>query len=278
MRKQVQPMLGLLGAVFVGLGFSAPAQAIVGGTATTAYGQVSNGVQITSNWVVTARHLGFGAGDTYSNGYGSSVVAASYNLGSGDFPFDDLTLVRLATPIIAPQLSLLANELEAGVDYTIDATMTTGRNQVPRGYAYTTVRSFIPSYDPDGSDPLPAVRTNWLQAYSNDMGVPYLQGGDSGGGLFFGHHDSITPDSLLWGINSAVSQDPDGHGGTLYSSLFVQLGSYRSWIDLTMANDVTDAQSAQWITLSSVPEPGSATMLLAGLGLMAFGAKRLRRA
>ena len=72
-----------------------PAQAIDGGTATTAFGQVNGGVLIASNWVLTARHLDYTVGSTYSNGYGSSTVAAFYTAGSGDYPFADLMLLRL---------------------------------------------------------------------------------------------------------------------------------------------------------------------------------------
>ena len=71
------------------------AQAIVGGTDTSAFGQVDSGVQITDNWVLTARHVGYAVGGTYSNGYGSSTIAARYELGGGVTLQNDLSLLRL---------------------------------------------------------------------------------------------------------------------------------------------------------------------------------------
>jgi len=73
------------------------------------------------------------------------------------------------------------------------------------------------------------------------------------------------------GITDAVvSLTPSGHG-----SAFIQLAYYRSWIDSTMANDLTDSQTANWI--SAVPEPSSWVMFLAGGALLAGASTRRPR-
>lgn len=249
----------------------APAQAIVGGTATTGFGQVSNGVQITENWVLSAHHLGFGVGSHYGNGYGVATVAAVYNASGAAFPDNDLTLLRLATPITAPGLSLLADRLPDGLLATpLDVTIATGANQVPRGYGQTQLRAVAAQIDPDDAGPLGPVTVNYLITYGAGFGGPRVQGGDSGGGLFLGAvTDSVSP---LLGITSAhLTFDA---AGLQQASGFVQLAAYRGWIDATLATDLADAQTAQWV--SAVPEPGTAALALAG-GLWLAGTARRRR-
>ena len=252
-----------------------PAQAIVGGTDTTAFGQVSSGVLIAPNWVLTARHLNYPVGSTYSNGYGSSTVAAFYSAGSGDYPFADLMLLRLDTAITAPAVSLNATALGDGTGYDFDATIVTGLNQVPRGYAFTTVREFQTLVDPDGDDPMAPVEANFLITYPLGYGAPYVQGGDSGGGLFMGHVLDAT--SPLWGITSAQLYDEDDQGNPInFASGFVQVANYRSWIDATMQADLSDGQLASWV-VTSVPEPGSLILWAAGLALLGVRAGRRGR-
>jgi len=263
---------GLLILLLAGAG---SAQAIVGGTSTSAFGQVSNGVQIAPNWVVTARHVGLGVGSTFSNGFGSSPVAARYDFGGGAFPLNDLALVRLSNSINAPVLNLNANALGAGSGYDIAATIVTGRNQVPRGYAWSSVREFMPTYDEDDAGPKPTLAVNWLVAYLDGFGAPYVQGGDSGGALFLGHLDHADANSLLWGIASAQIYDEDANKQPInYRSGFVQLASYRSWIDGTMSADLADGQLASWM-ISSVPEPAPQALL--ALGLLALAWRRFPR-
>ena len=102
----------------------------------------------------------------------------------------------------------------------------------------------------------------WLLAYNAGNTAPYVQGGDSGGGRFWGHVNDSTG-SLLMGITSAqITYDGGGFG-----SGFVQLAAYRSWITATMDKDLADAQGARWA--SAVPEPGTWALWLASAGLRA---------
>lgn len=271
MKPTFRPWLAALAAA-LGTLAAQPAAAIVGGTATTEFGQVGSGVQVLPNWVITARHLGLGVGGTYSNGFGSAIVAARYDAASGDFPLDDLTLLRLATPITAPSLSLVADSLTAGTGYAIDATLTTGFNQLPRGYGFSQVREFSATADPDDDGPLGPVSANWLVVYTDGYTAPYVQGGDSGGGLFLGHVTSLAGGAPLWGIASAFITDKDAGGNDIHPrSGYVQLSSYRSWLDATLAADMADTQMLGWVS-TAVPEP--ATGLLMVLGLCGLARRR----
>jgi len=253
-----------------------PAHAIVGGTDTSAFGQVSNGVLIAPNWVLTARHVGTNVGDTYYDGYGSAVVAARYDAGSGDYPFADLALLRLDTPIGAPGISLNSTVLPDSTLYNIDATITTGLNQVPRGYAFTSVREAASMIDPDGDGPLGPVEVHYLITYPDGYGAPYVQGGDSGGGLFLGH--VLDASSPLLGITSAQIYDEDAQGNPInYASGFVDVASFRTWIDATMAADLTDSETALWVA-TDVPEPASLMLWVSGIGLLALARKLKARA
>ena len=252
-----------------------PAQAVVGGTNTgnfksVGYGTspadapLANGIQITDNWVLTATHVGFGVGSTFTDGWGSASVAATYGIGGGAWPTNDLMLLRLATPIsAAPILQLDADVYSVGVlAQPVAVTITTARNQSPQGYAYSQLQEVTAKADA-GAGP---VDVNWLIAYT-DGSTPYVQDYDSGGGLFLGH---VTDSSALMGITSArVPLTPSGYG-----SAFMQVAYYRAWIDSTMASDLTDSQTANWI--SAVPEPSSWVLLLAGGALLA-GVSALRQ-
>jgi hypothetical protein len=182
-------------------------------------------------------------------------VAAAYNIESGAFPADDLTLMRLATPIAAPSLQLDAGVLPVGVQAPAEAaTIATGHNQVPRGYAFTDVREV---WNSDAGIPV-----SWLVAYSPTLGSPYLECGYSGGGLPLSNV-TVSSGSVLMGITSARLSN--GSGG--FGSAFIQLASYQAWINTTMANDSADIQLPIWV--SAVPEPSIWALSLAGRALLA---------
>lgn len=267
------PTIRTAGLLALALLAAAPAQAIFGGTATASFAHVSNGVQITDNWVLTARHVGgLGVQALYGNGYGQAVVAARYTLGSGAFPADDLALLRLATPIAdAPTLGLLATVLPPGLlPAPLVATIATGRNQVPRGFAVTTLTEVVDAIDPDDGGPLGLVPVDYLLSTPGRGLLPIVQGGDSGGGLFLGAV-ADSSGALLMGITSAQLQDADLQP---IGSAFVQLASVRRWIDDTMAGDLADSQVALWLP-SAMPEPGGWVLLLAGGALLAARQRRL---
>lgn len=273
MLKAFRPWFASLAAA-AGVLTLTSANALVGGIATTEFGQVGRGVQVLPNWVITARHVGLDEGGTFTNGYGSAIVAERYNFADGAFPLDDLALLRLETAIAAPSLSLVASTVPVGGGYAIPATLTTGLNQAPRGYGFSEVREFLPVLDPDDDGPLGAVSANFLVAYTAGYGTPYVQGGDSGGGLFLGHVTSLAGGAPLWGIASAYIAGKDDNGNDVRPrSGFIQLVSYRSWLDSTIQTHSVNAQSLNWVA-ASVPEPSALLMLGAGLAVLALRRRR----
>lgn len=262
-------------ATIAGLGAAGPAAALVGGTDTAAFAQVSDGVQFTDNWVLTAAHVGLGVGDLYRNGHGAATIAARYDAPGAGFPSDDLALLRLSTPIFSPTLTLATTVLGPGTLYTpIDVTIASGQGGGARAYAHTLLRQVWPSADIDGPGPGAPAPVDWLVTFPDGFGPPYVEPGDSGGGLFAGHvTDSV---GVLLGITSAAltnaSVTPALHG-----SAFVQLASYRTWIDATMAADAADGQHAAWVG-SMVPEPATASLWLGAALLAPLWRARRRRA
>jgi hypothetical protein len=257
------PWAALLAAI------AAPAQAIVGATPTTTFQAVGQGVQVTPDWVFTVVHYALGPGQTYSNGYGSRTVAATYFApGAAAFPENDFALLRLVPEATtAPYLVVNDATVPDGTFAPLPFTIVSGANSGPaRGAAFSTVSESAVMIDPDDGGPLPAVVANYL--LSHDSAV-YVQGGDSGGGLFAGH---VTDASALWGLSSAQLTDaqnaPIGSG-------FVQPGAYRSWIDATLLADPADSNAVLWA--SAVPEPAAWALWAAGLGVFAVTFTQPRR-
>jgi hypothetical protein len=247
---------------------AAPCQAIVGGSPTTAFGAVGTGVQVTADWVATVNHAAPGVNGSYVNGWGSRTVLARYDApGSGVFPANDLTLLRLApaafsVPNLAVASDLFANGSFAPLAVTIVSPLSPPNSGAPRGFAFTTVTEFATQIDPDDGGPLGPVDVNYLLSLDS---VVHVEGGDSGGGLFLGLvTDSSSP---LLGLSSARLEDANGQP---IGSGFVLLAAYRSWIDQTLAADLADSQMLNWV--SAVPEPATVS-----LWLMAGAAAALRR-
>ena len=110
--------------------------------------------------------------------------------------------------------------------------------------------------------------------YNDTFTAPYVQGGDSGGGLFLGHVS--THSSPLLGIGSAQFSDVISPG-VGFASAYVQVAAYRSWIDNVMHTDLADGQTALWIG-TPIPEPATWALGLAGLvALAARGALKGQR-
>jgi hypothetical protein len=251
-----------------------PAQTIVGGTATDDFRPVDSGVQITGSWVLTARHVGYAQGGTYSNGWGSATIAARYDLGTGPELVNDLALLRLTSPIAtAPTLDLLGDPLPVGPLATpLAVTIATGSNQVPRGYAFAALAEVIDQIELEVNKVVGNYDVNWLLAYNDTHSAPYVEHLDSGGGLFLGHV-ADSSGAVLMGISSAQWQFTPAEGGG-FGSGFVQLAAYRGWIDTTMANDPADSQFAHWVSV--VPEPATWALWLAAAALMAGMVRRRR--
>lgn len=233
-------------------------------------GAGNSAVQITENWVLTARHVSLVPGSTFSNGLGSSTVAARYDFSSASFPENDLSLIRLSTAVVGAQLSLLADVYANGAIAPTAVTIASAQNNAPRGFAFATMREAVDTMDPDGGGPLPPIQVNFLLTSGDLTDGPYVQGGDSGGALFLGHVlDSTSP---LMGIASAQTQYMQGNV-LRYGSAFVQLSKYRNWIDGTMAADQADAQMANWVLLA-VPEPSTIALWALGGGWLLWRSKR----
>lgn len=243
-----------------------PAHAIVNGTPTTSFAAVgelggTSGVLIADNWVLTAAHvtnaLTVGA-SSFVSLEGSSLIDAIYTFSSAGFPSNDIALVHLstsldiATPILNDVVITSSQVASLG-----PLTMASAQNQSPNGRAFTTAHDLASTYTLDDGA---SVTVNWLITRGQNL----LQGGDSGSALFLGEA-SDSAGEVLAGIGSAILLNDTT--GAEESSAYVQVASYRSWIDATMASS---GQQAIWV--SSVPEPSS--LLLCALGGLAILARR----
>ncbi len=253
---------------------SSSAQAINGGTATTDFKNVSDGVQFAPNWVLSASHVGFGVNGTYTNGHGSALIDAVYLAPGASGLNNDLVLVHLASPInSAPVLQLSSTVLATTTldwlnpSLNVDVTLSTDSNQAPRGYAHAQLREFagtlFDDHDNDPNTPELEYVVNWYITHQNNLGSPYVQSGDSGGGLFLGHVTDNT--SPLLGLGSALLFDLLGPDTNTFASAYVSVASYRSFIDNTMMANLADDQMPNWVG-TLVPEPATwALWLTAGV-------------
>lgn len=222
---------------------------------------------IADNWVLTAAHvaksLTVGSSD-FKSLEGSSPIDAIYTFSSSAFPSHDIALVHLSASldIVTPVL----NDVVIGAQQVAslgNLTMASAQNQAPNGYATTTAYDVAETYQPDQGSP---VTVNWLLT----QGQAYVQSGDSGSALFAGEATDSAHELLL-GIASAVLIDNDT--ALPIGSAYVQVASYKSWIDATMA---ASGQQATWV--SSVPEPTSLLLCVAGgMAILARRPGQIRR-
>ncbi len=266
-KTQGRWLLGVA-AGLLSLAGSGPTWAISGATPTTNFLAVGIGVQVTPDWVMTVQHNALAVGSLYNNGYGERTVLATYMApGSGSFPANDFALMRLSPAAVdAPYLPVNGLAVPAGSFDPLAVTIASAANAGPaRGYGFTNASESLLTYDNDGDGPLPPVTVNWLVSWDT---TTYVQGGDSGGGLFLGH---VTDSSILLGLTSALfTDDNDQPTG----SAFVQAAAYRDWIDNTLASDGADAQAVWWVA-AEVPEPATWALWLGGFALLA-AARRAR--
>lgn len=275
-----RPPAALTALALAGLlcGLALPARAISNSTPTTAFAPVGFfGVQVAPDWVVTANHvaaaffpIGSGTID-FGNGLGTRTVIDRFDApGSTGFPANDLTLLRLA-PGSGPGAGLylpLASDLYASGSFgALPVTIAASDPALQRRYGFSTVSAFAQTLDPDDDGPLGPVQVNYLLSFDTSV---YVQPGDSGGGVFWGHLSALNgAASPLLGLASAQL----GEAAAPEGSAFVLLAAYRDWIDLTLASAPGNTQQLQWVSV--VPEP--ATALLWSLGLAAVGAAAVRR-
>lgn len=243
-----------------------PSFALNGGTYTDTFVHLGtlgsnglDGILIAPNWVLTAGHVA-SAGVAFTSALGSATVDAAYRAPGSGFPANDIALLHLGTAIAAAGFPALNAEVigpstaSTGIPVTIAVTAPSGQNS----HLSTTVSDALEIAELDDG----STATVWyLAADGAGDGTPLLQGGDSGGALFFGNAGSSM--ALLIGIASATD-------GT--RSFFVQPGPYRNWMDSTMA---ASDQRAGW-GVSAIPEPSAAWLFWAGLGLIGYARRRNR--
>lgn len=262
----VPHLLPALGVLMLSTLLASPAQAIVGGTSTTAFQAVGTGVQVTQDWVVTVQHAAFAPGQVYNNGYGPRQVLASFDApGSGTFPANDLTLLRLAPTLASiPSLAVAGDSFAIGTMPAMPVTITSPLG-TPRSYGFTNITEFARQIPDINGVP---VTVNYLMSFGTSVRV---QGGDSGGGLFYGSVTNST--SPLLGLSSALLEDNNVPPNPIGSG-FVLLSAYRTWIDATLAANppLAGAQSIQWVT--AVPEPATWALWVGGLLAVGVAARR----
>jgi V8-like Glu-specific endopeptidase len=260
--RQALASCAIVAALFGAL----PAHAIINGTPTTSFSAVgelggTSGVLIADNWVLTAAHVAnslTAGASSFVSLEGSSLIDAIYTFSSSGFPSHDIALVHLSTSLEIATPFLNDKAITSSQLPSLGTlTMASAQNQSPNGYATTTAYGVTSTFATDAGD---NATVNWLLT----GGSARVQGGDSGSALFTGEVTDSAGEVLL-GIASAVIINDDT--GIAEGSAYVQVASYRSWIDATMASS---GQQAIWV--SSVPEPSS--LLLCALGGLAILARR----
>jgi hypothetical protein len=240
---------------------SDPAFASVG-QLTHATTDITSGVLIDPSYVLTAGHVVGGApASEFVFTIGGATYAVSQITLSGQ---DDLALFQLATPVLNVTPALLyTGSAEVGntatlVGFGYGGNGTAGTavsparpqgvkraatNVIDKTQYSTSTPGRMLFYDfDDGSSQQNAMGTKFPTTYEGLLAL-----GDSGSGLFA----TINSTSYLVGINTSVFGDADGIN--------------YNYGDVGGAVRVSTASS---FISSTVPEPGTAMSLLAGVGLL----------
>ncbi|MCB5184858.1 S1 family peptidase [Methylobacillus gramineus] len=278
--------LHLASVVITTLACATPAHALLNGTPTTDFdlvGQIvggADGVLIAPNWVLTAGHAAT-TDKLFSSGAGSAMIDKKFVLPNYNFPGNDLALLHLSTAIDnVPFTPLNLTYIEANiVDQYGTVTLANASGNGNGHYVETTL---VNAYNYAGS-----YYVHWIVADKSASGSPIVQGGDSGSALYLGASDTASP--VLGGIASAICMTN--------KSCYVQPTAYRDWLDITMMRyvptnpDEVPKQSLQWVetgslmgntpstgtlTITSVPEPASALLVISGMLLLGWRQSRLR--
>jgi hypothetical protein len=247
-----------------------PAQALTNGVSTdsfTALGEIAgaSGVLISANWVLTAAHVAnnvsLGTGYFESNS-GASLIDAVYTVSTDGFPGNDLALIHLASALNTSAVPVLNDAVIKAVQVPSLGTLTmaSAQNGTPQSTAKTQAAGVQTNYTTDTGARL---TVNWLLT----SGASQVAGGDSGSALFKGAV-SDSQGALLIGIASAALSNPTGAP----ESAYVQVASYKAWIDATMS---ASGQRATWI--SAVPEVSTLPMMLLGLAGIGWLNQRKQR-
>ncbi len=229
-------------------------------------GLTGSATLIAADWVLTAAHLAVSSSSTFTIN-GNSYTAAQWITNPGwtgnAFNGSDLVLVRLNTPVLdVLPASLYLGNLELGQTGTFVGYGFTGTGLSGWSTLDNQKRAFQNVIDGNFGNPsvlLGADFDNPNSTADSDFGSPtplMLEGcvapGDSGGGVFL----SDGSQSYLAGVISFVA-GRDGNANADYGDVsgFGRVSAFAPWI------------------YSVVPEPSSATLLLAG-GLLCWSRRK----